>query len=380
MSGRIMLVDDDQLTLFSHQRVLTAAGFDVESADDGEAAIAKVDEDFGCIVSDIHMPGMDGLQLLRRVRARDLDVPVILNTGDPSLDTAIRALEYGALRYLTKPVAPAALVDAVQDAVRIHTLAQLKRDALAIVGGYPGLAGDRAGLEATFARALDSLWVAFQPIVCAREPRVFGHEALLRSTDPALPDPGTVIDAAERLGALTLLGRTLRDRAAAAIPDAPADHCIFVNLHPDDLLDENLYDSGAQLSRHALRVVLEITERAPLDGIRDLQERMARLRKLGFRLAVDDFGAGYAGLASFARIQPEIVKIDMSLIRGIDASAVRHRVVARMTELAHELGIQVLAEGIETQAERDTLTSIGCDYLQGFLLARPGQPFPAVSW
>jgi EAL domain-containing protein (putative c-di-GMP-specific phosphodiesterase class I) len=326
------------------------------------------------------MPGMDGLQLLRGIRERDLDVPVILATGAPSLDTAIRALEYGALRYLTKPVSLGELVTTVNEAVQMCALARIKRDALAVTSTYKILAGDRAGMEAVFARTLDSLWMAFQPIVLAGKQQIFGYEALMRSTEPALPDPLSVIEAAELLGTLNTLGRATRERIAALIPSAPPEPVFFANLHPNDLQDEDLWDPESPLVKHASRVILEITERASLSHIAGLRDRVAQLRKLGFRLAVDDFGAGYAGLTSFANIEPEIVKIDLSLIRDIDTSPVKHRIVSRMTELAHDLGIQVVAEGIESRAERDALIDIGCDYLQGFLFAKPDKPFPEVDW
>jgi EAL domain-containing protein (putative c-di-GMP-specific phosphodiesterase class I) len=134
------------------------------------------------------------------------------------------------------------------------------------------------------------------------------------------------------------------------------------------------------LTQVALRVVLEITERATLDEVKDASCRMAELRKIGFRIAVDDLGAGYAGLASFAQIEPEIVKFDVSLVRGLDQSPTKTSLIRSMTTLFKQMGVQVIAEGVETVAERDALEQTGCDLLQGFLFARPGPPFPAVHW
>jgi EAL domain-containing protein (putative c-di-GMP-specific phosphodiesterase class I) len=130
----------------------------------------------------------------------------------------------------------------------------------------------------------------------------------------------------------------------------------------------------------ASRVILEITERATLDEVRDVRERLVRLRAMGFRLAVDDLGAGYAGLSSFATLEPEIIKLDMTLIRGIDANPVKRAVVEKMTLLAHELNVAVVAEGVETVAERDVLVTVGCDMMQGYLFAKPGRAFPDVKW
>jgi EAL domain-containing protein (putative c-di-GMP-specific phosphodiesterase class I) len=151
---------------------------------------------------------------------------------------------------------------------------------------------------------------------------------------------------------------------------------VFVNLHPDELLDEHLYDPSSPLADRASSVVLEITERERLELIDDLPRRVGALRRLGFRIAIDDMGAGYAGLSSFARLQPEFAKIDMSLVRDIDRNAVRQRVVGTMTSLCRELGIAVIAEGVENEAEARTLTEIGCDLLQGFHLGRPDPKIP----
>jgi EAL domain-containing protein (putative c-di-GMP-specific phosphodiesterase class I) len=153
---------------------------------------------------------------------------------------------------------------------------------------------------------------------------------------------------------------------------------IFVNLHPIELLDESLLSGDGALSTFAPRVVLEITERASLSGIGDLRERTRRLRQMGFRLAVDDLGAGYAGLSSFASLEPEVVKIDMSLVRDVGLSATKQRLIASMASACKDLGITVLAEGVETTEERDAVVLAGCDQLQGYLFARPQPPFRSV--
>src|SRR5262249_37091227 len=158
------------------------------------------------VLSDIDMPGMNGMELLRAVRAHDLDVPVVLITGNPRLETAMLAVEHGALRYLVKPVEPALLVAMTHDAARLCALARAKRRALELLGGEDKLIGDQAGLEASFGRALDTLYIAYQPIVSWSKREVFGYEALLRARDTSLPHPGAILDAAERLDRIHDLG------------------------------------------------------------------------------------------------------------------------------------------------------------------------------
>src|SRR6185369_588150 len=102
----------------------------------------------------------------------------------------------------------------------------------------------------------------------------------------------------------------------------------------------------------------------------------ARLRALGYRIAIDDLGEGYSGLTSFALLEPEVVKLDMSLIRGIDGVPMKKKLVRAMSTLCRELDARLVAEGVETIAERDTLCELGVDLMQGFLFATPDFPFP----
>lgn len=130
---RILLVDDDAAILRGYKNVLTLRGFSVETATDGAEALARLGAtDFDVIVSDVSMPTMGGLEFLRAIRERDLDVPVVLMTGDPSLDSAVRAVNYGACCYLIKPIEPQKLEDAIRRAARLHEMALLKREALEV--------------------------------------------------------------------------------------------------------------------------------------------------------------------------------------------------------------------------------------------------------
>ncbi len=379
--GRILVVDDEESLVRVIGRMLTVAGYDVSTAADGRRAVELLGgATFDAIVSDIDMPRMNGIQLLQAIRQRDSDVPVVLMTGNPDLETAVQAVAHGALQYLIKPVDIEELGKVVARACRLSQMARLKRAALILVSeGGLGVA-DRLALEASFDRALETLWMAYQPIVRVVDGSLFGYEALLRSEEKALPHPGAILDAAERLRRLDDLGRRIRAAACRSIPDAPESSVFFVNLHPLDLLDDSLFSPKSPLSALASRVVLEITERASLDEIKDVRAKLGELRRMGFRIAIDDLGAGYAGLTSFATLEPEFVKLDMSLVRDVDKSPTKEKLVRSMTSLCKELGMMVVAEGVETPEERDLLAALGCDLMQGYLLAKPGKPFPAFVW
>ena len=381
MRDRILLVDDEPALLRVLGRALNTAGFDVETASDGYEAIEAFNsKEFELVISDITMPRVSGIELLRAVRARDIAIPVVLMTASPLVESAIEAVEYGATRYLSKPIDTRTLVTTAQRAVHMHKIARIQRQAMAYLGDDRKEIGELPGLDASFARALESLWMAFQPIVSWADHSVFGYEALVRTDDPALPLPDTLLAAAERLFRLSDLGRVIRGRSASAMASIPAGTALFVNLHARDLLDDSLLSADAALSMYASRVVLEVTERAGLDQVKDVRQRVASLRALGFRVAIDDLGAGYAGLNSFAYLEPDIVKIDMALVRDVDKEPTKQKLIGSMAKLCADLGIMVVAEGIERREERDVLIDLGCDLLQGYLFARPQRGFPEVAW
>ena len=379
--GRILLADDEPEIRRAYERVLKRAQLDVVTAADGASALQAVREQpFDAIVSDISMPGMTGLQLLRAVRERDLDVPVILMTGGSALRIATEAVQYGATRVLLKPVESSLLIQTVQRAVGLYNLARLKRQALELMGAEDKLLGDSAALTNCFERAMSTLWMAFQPIVDLKARRVYAYEALLRSDEPAMSKPELMLSAAERLGRLTEIGRLIRAAVARAAAQAPSDALIFVNLRAEDLEDEQLWSASSPLSALARRVVLEITERTSIERVPHLGDRVEMLRRLGFRIAVDDLGAGYAGLSTLAMVEPEVVKLDMSLVRDVDSNATKRGIVLSMSELCAQLGMRVIVEGVETPGERDVLLEAKCDLMQGFYFARPGRGFADVRF
>jgi len=259
-------------------------------------------------------------------------------------------------------------------------MAKAKREALSVLGSENMQIGDRAGADARFTSALKTLWMAFQPIVSWQSKTIYGYEALVRSEEPTLPHPGALFDAAERLGRLQELSRAIRLKVAQALPQAPKDVNIFVNLHTLDLLDDELFSKNSPLAPYAPKLVFEITERTALDEVQDVPSRVATLRELGYRIAIDDLGAGYAGLTTFAQLEPEVVKLDMSLVRGVNTTPTKRKLIQTMATLCQELGMLVIAEGIETVDERDILEQLGCDLMQGFYFARPERGFPNVNW
>ena len=379
---QVLVVDDEEPLRKLVERMLGRAGLVVTTAASGMEALAilRGGRRFDTIVSDLIMPGMDGMRLLREVRQLDLDVPMIFLTGNPSLSTAIEAMEQGGFRYLAKPVEAERLVAIVKDAAAHHRLALLKRKALEVCEAGGWLIEDLEDLSSRFEGALQKLWIAYQPIVSWPSLQVFGYEALVRSSDADLSTPGKLFDAAERLGRVQELGQRVRDAVAEAAYTAPSAAFLCVNLHALDLTTDQLYALQSPLSRIAQRVVLELSERAALYRVDHLPARIAKLRELGYGIAVDDLGASHGGLSSFRQLGPDIVKLDISLVRDVDSSAAKAGLVKSMIALCtQELGMRVVCEGVETEQERDTLVSIGADLLQGYLFGMPARGFQSDS-
>lgn len=371
----VLLVDDDPGFARSCARLLAGWGYDVETVLAGGDAVRRARERaFDVVLSDINVPDMSGLQVLRAIREHDRDLPVVLMTGGPALESAREAVECGALSYLVKPLATDQLREVLERAVHLHDVARRERR---ILSSSEQQQRERVELQRRLDRALDGMWMAFQPIVSWSTRSVIAYEALMRTTEASFRSPLDVLKAAETLNQIHTVGRRARRRLAAVLRDhAEAVPGVFVNLHVLDLEDDDLFDPQSPLASFASRIHFEITERAALERVRDASERTARLRGLGYRIAIDDLGEGYSGLTSFAQLEPEAVKLDMSLIRGIDAVPMKKKLVRAMATLCRELDARLIAEGVETEAERDTLIELGGDLLQGYLFARPAFPFP----
>lgn len=375
---RILVVDDEAFARRALERVLVSSGYRVHAVESGEAALSALNaSEYDVVLSDLSMPGLSGLELLRGIRRQDLDLPVLLITGNPSVPTAMEAVEYGALRYLMKPVDADVLRRAVGSAVRLRHLARLRRELVGITAGSMRQIADRAGLEVRFEKALSRLYFVYQPVVRWSEREVVGYEVFVRSSEPSLADSQALFDAAERLDRIHDLGRAIRAAAttpvAQAAPDTPI---LFLNIHEQELLDDALFCPTNELSQLAQRVVLEISERARLERVTELPRRIRDLKTCGFRIAIDDVGAGYAGLSSFSMLEPDLIKFDVALVRDVDHALGKRCVMRSMITVCRELGIEVVAEGVETRAELDTLLDLGCDVLQGYLFARPTAKIP----
>lgn len=215
----------------------------------------------------------------------------------------------------------------------------------------------------------------YQPIVRSEDLQIYGHEALVRSRMKELASPLVLFDIAEKTNRARKLTRLLRRMTAEAAREMPEGHLMFMNLHPDDLGDPEVMDPPEWLTSLAGSMVLEVTERAAIEDFPLFRERLSTLREMGFVVAIDDLGSGYSALNTVAELEPEIIKLDMLLIRGIEESRVRQDLVGKMVSFAQTINCQVVAEGIETRSQMEVVQELGCQLMQGFYLARPAPGF-----
>jgi len=369
--ARILLVDPAPERRGRLRLELSHMPWEILEAGTVLEAVALIEhEPFDLVLAEEELPGLPGSDFLghvRRVRPRTVR---LLACDQPSLDMALRAInEAQVARLLSRPFGSGGLRRAIEEVLA-------RRDEEREATGVDDAAREIPDCgHGDLDRALDSLWLAVQPIVSSATRSIFGYEALLRSDEPRLETPGQLFALAHRLGRSLELSRRCRLEAAGIFPRVPEDVYLFVNLNPEDLEDFELLGGQEPLTEFAQRVVLEVTERESLSDERRLQARIETLRELGFKTAIDDLGAGYSSLNSFALLHPDFVKFDMSLVRDIDCSPTKRRVVEHMVDLCRDLEIRTIAEGIETEAELATCRELGCAYLQGYHLARPMRAF-----
>jgi EAL domain-containing protein (putative c-di-GMP-specific phosphodiesterase class I)/GGDEF domain-containing protein len=223
-----------------------------------------------------------------------------------------------------------------------------------------------------------AVYIVYHPIVVTETREVYGYEALARGRHRALRSPEVLFGVAEEANLIWELSRLCRRRAIEGMDEyLEPGQFLFINIDPHDFRDPtfrylDLDELGVE---DPDRIVLEITERTAITDYPTFQGYLEEFRARGFRFAVDDAGSGYAGLGSIANLEPDFIKLDISLISGIDANFMKQNLVETMVQFANDHGIKVIAEGVEREEEWETVRRLGVHFTQGFLFhtvaARP---------
>jgi len=224
--------------------------------------------------------------------------------------------------------------------------------------------------------------MAFQPFVEAGTKRIFGYEALVRGPNRE--------SAAEILGKVNDANRyrfdqACRVKAIQLASELGLEGVLSINFLPNAIYRPETciratLEAAGDLGFAKDRIMFEVTEGERVTDHAHLRGIFAEYKKQGFKTAIDDFGAGYAGLSLLAEFQPDYIKLDMGLTRDIDRSAVKQAIVSGIVSTCREIDIEIIAEGIESKAEYELLRSKGIRLFQGYLFARPGhRSLPAIS-
>ena len=214
----------------------------------------------------------------------------------------------------------------------------------------------------------------YQPIVNCQQLQIFAYEALCRPDSPTFASTAELLHLAENTGRIERLGLVMRSLSTSVLADLPAQQRLFINLHPLEL-QPALVKWGERMGAICHRIVLEITESMALENYSSVQELFTTLKAMGFGIALDDMGAGYSSLNSLALLEPDFIKLDMTIIRGIHADSRSARLLRYLLDFSKGEGMEVIAEGIETEEEKQVVSDLGCYLLQGYYFARPAPPF-----
>lgn len=249
----------------------------------------------------------------------------------------------------------------------------------------PSRAGERCGACADGLAAPFAFSMAFQPVVDVAAGRVYAYEALVRGPHgEAAPTVLAQVTAANRYS----FDQSCRVRAielASRLGLLETDARLSINFIPGAMYQpENCVRATlAAARRHAVpldRLIFEMTENERIVDHAHLEAIVRVYRRHGLRVALDDFGAGYSGLGLLARFRPDVVKIDMSLVRGLDVDDKRHAVVEGVAGICRRLGVGVVAEGVESEGEVAALRALGVDLMQGYFFAKPAfEALPRLS-
>ncbi len=253
----------------------------------------------------------------------------------------------------------------------------------------PSLSSDTpaspAGMHLSRLIARQQLTSLFQPIVALHTGEPYGYEVLSRGTPP-LQSPERMFQLAKELGRSWDLERACRFEALRRIAELAAEPeplpRFFLNVSPDIFFDRRFAEGFTRrlLRTHGIdqhHIVFELTEKESIVDQRNFERVLRHYRRQGFRIALDDFGAGYSGLKTLVACTPQFLKLDISIVRGIDTSPFQQHLVRSLLQFADNVRMCVIAEGIERYQELRTLVRLGVPLGQGFLLARPAsQPRP----
>ncbi|MEG4989470.1 EAL domain-containing response regulator [Microcoleus sp. BR0-C5] len=384
---KILVIEDEQVIRENILKLLKAEGFDVTGAENGSqglyAAVSNVPD---VIICDVMMPELDGYGVLVALRSNPVTatVPFVFLTGKADRSEMRQGMELGADDYLTKPFTKAELVGAISSRLK-------KQEAFAeqyntLRSQSSELIQDADKLERIKTSLCDALereefQVYYQPQVNVQTGKIMSAEALVRWVHPekGLISPAEFIPAAEETGFIVQLGEWVLQTACRQMQvwenAGFSGLRVAVNLSPRQFHQPDLSSRVAQIlaetGLQASSLELELTESLMVEDAESAIATLQQLKKLGVSISIDDFGTGYSSLSYLTQYPFDTLKIDRCFISNITDGCTNAAIVKAIIEMAHSLCLEVIAEGVETEAEKDFLWRYKCDIMQGYLFSPP---------
>lgn len=384
-SKKISVVDDNIDVCELVCSTAEAMGFDCSTATDAETFLQMLTPDTSLILLDLVMPDMDGVELLRLLSQQKCQAGIILmsGTGKRIIESAgqlAQALGLSVVGSLQKPFRIAELEKVLEQRTNSSAVPPARQDQRVLIR--------KEELHQAILR--DEFVLHYQPQIDIVTGRVVGVEALARWQHPerGLVFPDTFINRMERLSLIDELGWIVMTRGMSEVSQfAGSDGktpMLSINESVYSLRNLKFPDILASLAeKHGIApssVTIEITESGLIKELSNTLDILTRLRMKGFNLSIDDFGTGYAMMQQLKVIPATELKIDRSFIFDMRQNEQDRVIVQKTIEMGHELGIHIIAEGVETQDQLDFLHRKGCDSAQGYFFSRPLPANEMVNW
>ena len=382
---RVLVVDDDPFMLEGIRRIL-GPRYDVALASSGPEGLTRLREQgpFMAVVSDLNMQGMSGLEFLEQAREVAPQTPRVMFTGYASTETVSSAINRASVfRFLQKPTSTRDFMNCLDDCAIAYEVAMQAATADGSETNWIKAALALADFDAEFS-------VHYQPRVDTFTGSPHAAEALIRWTHPerGFISPVDFIPAAEADGTIReitnwVLLKTCRNWTAWK-HDRNLDLSLSVNISPALFENGNLVGMvRSALSRTGMdpsRLELEITEGLEVKDGHVVRETLEGLRNLGVKLSIDDFGTGFASMNYLQSLDVDCVKIDRSFVTNAPDNDRDRAILSAVWNLARDLGLKTVAEGIENDRHQNLIQAVGIDEMQGYLFAKPLESASYVGW
>jgi EAL domain-containing protein (putative c-di-GMP-specific phosphodiesterase class I)/DNA-binding NarL/FixJ family response regulator len=383
---KILVIEDETVVRENLLELLSAEDFETIGASNGTRGIDLALSEFpDLILCDMMMPEVDGYGVLTRLRKEPITAttPFIFLTAKASKSDFRQGMNLGADDYLTKPFTRSELLSAVLTRLsKQATMTKHFANKPEVKTFLPGI----QVIEAKLRRALqdgnlEEFKVNYQPIVNINSGKIIAAESLLRwqNRQLGLVSPGELIPLAESTGLIVPIGEWVLQRVCQETKtwhnSGFTKINIAVNLSAREFFKPDLSEKIEKIlvvnDLAANHLELEITETIIMQNVNSAIAIMKQLRSLGVKITIDDFGTGYSSLVYLKQLPINTLKIDRYFINSVDKDSEKAAITSALIQMALNLNLQVVAKGVETEAELDFLRQHNCDAMQGFLFSHP---------